>query len=837
MAACNYKEGSMAKRAITAALVGVLSVGTVPMVALATGTDAAEASDSVQTLAATQADSFSNGSIVAASGIRISKGVGYVVATGEPISVKALTVKTDTNKSITIESPNYVSSIVTADEEGNPTEETLATVTDPGAYFLKVEAVGGDYADGVVYLPFFVQSQKLGNLYAFEVNPNNAVDTRDRDFVYTGSELNVGILSSNGGVLEEGVDYSIKYLPVNSSIDDEGVEVVNTGKYYAVVTGLGKYAGQSAKVTEFTVRAFDLSWSGVEINVDPVIASNEYPEHPTSVTIVDRFGKTISLDPSLVKLTLDRGVFGESGEYTFTAVPANNDGNVTNQQKNVKVEKYTDYATIEYDDAEFPESFTTDLSSSRPQYFDVDEIKAYDADGNKISSRNVDIQVTDQNGWDATKGYGFGWHKTPWYRHAGTYTVKVTVTDRYDSAATATCTVRVTNGVVNADATMYVEYNGKVITSLETEYTTEGIKTSDFTITVKNADGKTLKPGIDYSVSYTDENGKAVKKFTDAGTYYITVTGITYDIEGENTVPVTIAPKSFAGLHSSVLSSTEFKAVASNYEYLAWKKDGYRVEHLNLKYGMQNDDFDTSLYKITILKDGQEVKTVTDEGVYTLHFEPASDAIAKNYATPADYTFTCAKKEHTYFTDVKWSDYFADAVATVKDNKFLTGYNGTDLFGSYDQLTRGQVACLLYNMAQGGGHVADEGESNLWKDYTSFSDVATDKYYSKAVAWAKSAGVVNGYADGSFKPEAPVTREEFAAMLANYAKKFDASYAAGDASSLDDFADGAQVSDWAKEVVAWAVENDIMGNGGAIMPGNNITRADAACIVYNYAFN
>lgn len=833
MAACNYKEGSMAKRAITAALVGVLSVGTVPMVALATGTDAVEASDSIQTFAASEADSFSNGSIISASGIRISRGAGYVQATGNPISVKALTVKTDTGRTVEIASPNYVSSIVTADEEGNPTEETLPTVTDPGAYFLKVEAVGGQYEGGVAYLPFFVQSQKLGKLFAFDPNPNNAADTRDRDFTFTGSELNVGIMDSSRSVLEEGVDYSIKFLPSSSSIDDEGIEVVNAGKYYAVVTGLGKYAGQSATVTEFTVDPFDLDKATV--SVDPVIATNDYPENPTSVTITDRFGKTTSLDPTLVKLELNHGVFGEPGRYTFTAVEAETTDNISGRKSGVTVEKYADYATTEYDDAEFPESFTTNLSSTRPQYFDVSEIKAYDADGKKISARDVDVQITDQNGYNAEHGYGwFG--RTPWYRHAGTYTVKVTVTDRYDAAATATCTVRVTNGVIDADATMYVEYEGKVITSLETEYTPEGISTDAFSVIVKDADGKLLKQDKDYSVSFTDADGKAVKKFTDAGTYYITVTGITYDIEGENTVPVTISPKSFSGLTAGALESTEFKAVGANYRYLPWKQDGYRVEHLNLIYGNPVDCFDTSLYKITILKDGQEVKTVTDEGVYTLHFEPASDAVAKNYATPADFTFTCAKKSHTLFTDVTWADYFADAVATVKDKGFLNGYNGTDLFGSRDRLTRGQVACLLYNMAQGGGFVADEGESNPWKDYTSFTDVATDQYYAKAIAWAKSAGVVNGYPDGTFKPEAPVTREEFAAMLANYVQKLDSSYVAADVTNLDEFADGSQVSDWAKEVVAWAVENDIMGNGGAIMPTANIIRADAACMVYNYAF-
>ena len=59
MAACNYKEGSMAKRAITAALVGVLSVGTVPMVALAEGAQAA--ADAISPMFAEPGGELANG--------------------------------------------------------------------------------------------------------------------------------------------------------------------------------------------------------------------------------------------------------------------------------------------------------------------------------------------------------------------------------------------------------------------------------------------------------------------------------------------------------------------------------------------------------------------------------------------------------------------------------------------------------------------------------------------------------------------------------------------------------------------------------------------------------
>ena len=106
-------------------------------------------------------------------------------------------------------------------------------------------------------------------------------------------------------------------------------------------------------------------------------------------------------------------------------------------------------------------------------------------------------------------------------------------------------------------------------------------------------------------------------------------------------------------------------------------------------------------------------------------------------------------------------------------------------------------------------------------------------YFAKAVGWANKMGVVNGYDDGTFGPYDEITREQFAAMLLNYEKKF-GDYERADASVLDDFDDASGVSSWATNAVAWGVENGILGNGGFLGAQNDIIRADAACMVYNY---
>ena len=68
----------------------------------------------------------------------------------------------------------------------------------------------------------------------------------------------------------------------------------------------------------------------------------------------------------------------------------------------------------------------------------------------------------------------------------------------------------------------------------------------------------------------------------------------------------------------------------------------------------------------------------------------------------------------------------------------------------------------------------------------------------------------------------------------NYTKKF-GDFEAADTSVLDEYDDANTVSDWAENSVAWGIENGILGNGGFLNAQGEIIRADAACMVYNYA--
>lgn len=188
------------------------------------------------------------------------------------------------------------------------------------------------------------------------------------------------------------------------------------------------------------------------------------------------------------------------------------------------------------------------------------------------------------------------------------------------------------------------------------------------------------------------------------------------------------------------------------------------------------------------------------------------------------------------FADVDFDAYWYPAIERLYDLGLVGGYAGADLFGPAEALTRAQAVCMLHNLAvmQGntftlGGEVAADGSYVL-----GFIDVDGRAYYAAALAWAVSAEVVHGYGDGTFRPDAPMTRQELAVMLANYAMFFGIGDVDAPDGLLERYADGRAVATWAHASVAWAANVGIMGSGPALWPDEAAARGDAACMVSNF---
>ena len=177
------------------------------------------------------------------------------------------------------------------------------------------------------------------------------------------------------------------------------------------------------------------------------------------------------------------------------------------------------------------------------------------------------------------------------------------------------------------------------------------------------------------------------------------------------------------------------------------------------------------------------------------------------------------------FTDVSDSDWFYDPVCYVYSQGLMTGTSATT-FEPNTHLSRAMLVAVLHRLE--GSPAASAGD---------FSDVADGDWYAQAVNWAASVGVVNGFDDGTFQPNAAITREQMAAILRNYAayKGLDVT-AAGD---LATYSDAASVSAWAKDSVEWAVGSGLLGGyeDSTLCPQGTTTRAEVASVLQRYLAN
>lgn len=219
-------------------------------------------------------------------------------------------------------------------------------------------------------------------------------------------------------------------------------------------------------------------------------------------------------------------------------------------------------------------------------------------------------------------------------------------------------------------------------------------------------------------------------------------------------------------------------------------------------------------------KNGENVKLISKgDGKYTFTM-PGSQvtveaSFIKNDVGPADT-----------FVDVPVGAWYYNAVGYAVENGLMSG-TSSRTFQPDATLSRGMIAQMLYAL---------EGKPNV-SSVAGFKDVSPDDWYAKAANWAQSKGVITGYNGDVFGPNDPLTREQLALILFNYANLngYDTSAKA----SLSSFDDGASTSAWAKDAVSWAVGAGLLSGKGAGMlyPTGTATRAEVAQIMMNFCEN
>ena len=148
---------------------------------------------------------------------------------------------------------------------------------------------------------------------------------------------------------------------------------------------------------------------------------------------------------------------------------------------------------------------------------------------------------------------------------------------------------------------------------------------------------------------------------------------------------------------------------------------------------------------------------------------------------------------------------------------YVIGYED-DTVRPLNNITRAEAATIFFRL------MTDEYRQANWSTTNSFSDVNAGDWYNNAVSTCANAGVLKGYEDGTFRPNAAITRAEFASMAAGFMDESITDDGTGD------FSDTA--NHWAAVAIRRAAKAGwVTGNGNKFNPDAKITRAEVMTIV------
>ena len=233
----------------------------------------------------------------------------------------------------------------------------------------------------------------------------------------------------------------------------------------------------------------------------------------------------------------------------------------------------------------------------------------------------------------------------------------------------------------------------------------------------------------------------------------------------------------------------------------AWK-DGKMVSHAidtaNDKYtdGYKDNAFTITYSEWTKNPDGTKTRTVTKTCNY------------------------CGYEEET--TEIDWNvpkSIIAAACLNTKDHySYLIGYSDGTVRPN-GRITRAEVATIFFRL------LTDDTRQRNWSSENNFSDVSADKWYNNAVSTLCHMGVLGGYSDGTFRPNAPITRAEFAKIAVSFAQR--------NGSAVYNYFTDVKTTDWFAPYVTAAKDNGLIEgySDGSFKPENKITRAEACAIV------
>ena len=177
--------------------------------------------------------------------------------------------------------------------------------------------------------------------------------------------------------------------------------------------------------------------------------------------------------------------------------------------------------------------------------------------------------------------------------------------------------------------------------------------------------------------------------------------------------------------------------------------------------------------------------------------------------------------EGTDFKDVKSYSWYRSAADYCVAQNYMTADDGR--FLPDKEVTRGQAAQMLYSLA----------DKPAVSGTVPFTDIAENDYYHDAVTWCVRQDIAAGFDDNTFRPDIPISRQQFVALLHRYTRF--RGYAIEPSDELSRFPDSGTVTAYASVPMGWAVHYRLIaGIRGNLEPFGTLTRGQMACILQSY---
>ena len=191
-----------------------------------------------------------------------------------------------------------------------------------------------------------------------------------------------------------------------------------------------------------------------------------------------------------------------------------------------------------------------------------------------------------------------------------------------------------------------------------------------------------------------------------------------------------------------------------------------------------------------------------------------------NIANPLTHAVIHLYTKEKYVPEQPTTDYLIPGfwLNTNDHYSYLIGYSDGTVRPN-GKITRAEVATIFFRLLD------DDTRAKYWSSKNDFSDVSADKWYNNAVSTLSNMGVIGGYADGTFRPDAPISRAEFA--------KIAVSFTQNTGSATYNYFTDVKTTDWFAPYVTAAKDAGLIEgySDGSFKPESKITRAEACAIV------